>query len=57
MLTDTILGLAIAAIVVSSVAWVSQYRRIRDRLRVRKAMRVAHQQAKAASSPTGPTVA
>jgi hypothetical protein len=39
MLSDTILGLAIALIVVSSVAWVSQYRKIRDRMKLRKTAR------------------
>ena len=56
MLKDTIYGLVVAAIVISSVAWVSQFRRIRDRMRVRKAMRAAHQAAKQ-STPTGPTAA
>jgi hypothetical protein len=39
MLTDTVLGLAIAVFVISSIAWVSQYRRIRDRIRAKKAPR------------------
>jgi hypothetical protein len=42
MLSDTILGLAIALIVISSVAWVSQYRKIRDRMRLKKAVRAEH---------------
>ncbi len=57
MLKDTILGLAIAAIVISSVAWVSQYRRIRDRMRVRKAMRAAHHPTKPETTPAGRTAA
>ena len=56
MLKDTIYGLVIAAIVISSVAWVSQFRRIRDWIQVRKAMRAAHQAHKQ-STPTGPTAA
>jgi hypothetical protein len=39
MLSDTVLGLATALVVVSSVAWVSQFRRIRDRMKIRKAIR------------------
>ena len=39
MLMDSIVGLAVAVIVISSVAWVSQYRKIRDRIRVKKALR------------------
>jgi predicted FMN-binding regulatory protein PaiB len=39
MIMDSIIGLAIAVIVLSSVAWVSQYRKIRDRIRVKKALR------------------
>jgi predicted FMN-binding regulatory protein PaiB len=38
MLMDSIIGLAVAVIVISSVAWVSQYRKIRDRIRVKKAL-------------------
>jgi hypothetical protein len=40
MLMDSIIGLAAAIIVISSVAWVSQYRKIRDRIRIKKAMRL-----------------
>jgi hypothetical protein len=43
MLSDTVLGLAIAVIVISSVAWVSQFRRIRNRMKTRKTHR-AHQE-------------
>jgi hypothetical protein len=39
MLMDSIIGLAVAVVVISSVAWVSQYRKIRDRIRVKKAFR------------------
>ena len=42
MLSDTVIGLAIALIVISSVAWVSQYRRIRERMKLRKAIREDH---------------
>jgi hypothetical protein len=42
MLSDTVIGLAIALIVISSVAWVSQYRKIRDRMKLRKAVRAEH---------------
>jgi predicted nucleic acid-binding protein len=38
MLSDTVIGLAIAAIVISSVAWVSQFRRIKANLKLRKAI-------------------
>lgn len=47
MLMDSIVGLAVAVIVISSVAWVSQYRKIRDRIRLKKAMQARHDQAKA----------
>jgi hypothetical protein len=33
---DSIIGLAAAVIVISSIAWVSQYRKIRDRIRAKK---------------------
>jgi hypothetical protein len=46
MLPDTIIGLAVAVFVISSVAWVSQFRKIRDRIRAKKAMRAARQVAK-----------
>jgi hypothetical protein len=39
MIMDSIIGLAVAVIVISSVAWVSQYRKIRDRIRVKKVRR------------------
>jgi hypothetical protein len=56
MLKDTMYGLVVAAIVISSVAWISQFRRLRDRIRVRRAMRAAHQAPKQSTS-TGPTAA
>lgn len=40
MIMDSIVGLAVAVIVISSVAWVSQFRKIRDRIRLKKAMRM-----------------
>jgi hypothetical protein len=43
-----VLGLAIAAIVISSVAWVSQFRRIRNRIMIRKAHRAQQEAAKGA---------
>lgn len=46
MLPDTIIGLAVAVFVISSVAWVSQFRKIRDRIRAKKVMRAARQAAK-----------
>jgi hypothetical protein len=39
MLTDTVIGLSMAVIVISSIAWVSQFRKIRDRIRARKSVR------------------
>jgi hypothetical protein len=42
MLSDTVLGIAIALIVISSLAWASQYRKIRDRMRLRRAVRAEH---------------
>jgi predicted FMN-binding regulatory protein PaiB len=39
MIMDSIVALAIAVVVISSVAWVSQYRKIRDRIRLKKALR------------------
>jgi hypothetical protein len=39
MLSDTVLGLVIAVIVISSVAWVAQFRRIKARIRLRRAVR------------------
>ena len=50
MLKDTIVGLVVAVIVISSVAWVSQFRRIRDKIRTKKAVRAARQVAKAPDS-------
>jgi hypothetical protein len=46
MLSSTMLGLAIALIVISSVAWVSQFRRIRNRIRIRKAHHTHHEAAR-----------
>ena len=40
MLMDSIIGLGVAIIVISSVAWVSQYRKIRDRIRLKKTTRM-----------------
>lgn len=48
MLTDSLVGLAAAVIVISSVAWVSQYRRIRARIRLRKAIRAEREARRAA---------
>jgi hypothetical protein len=39
MLKDSLMGLATAIFVISSVAWVSQWRKIRNRIRINKAMR------------------
>jgi hypothetical protein len=39
MLNDSLVGLATAIFVISSVAWVSQWRRIRERMRINKALR------------------
>jgi hypothetical protein len=41
MLEDSFVALAIAVVVISSVAWVSQFRKIRDRFRVRRATPIA----------------
>jgi hypothetical protein len=49
MLTDTILGLVIAVIVISSVAWVSQFRRIRNRLKIKRAIRADREASRLAS--------
>jgi hypothetical protein len=46
MLSNTMAGLAIAVIVISSVAWVSQFKRIRNRMRVRKAHHAQEEPAK-----------
>jgi len=51
MLGDSLTGLAIAIFVISSVAWVSQWRRIRNRMRIGKAMRAERQ---AANTPEWP---
>ncbi len=40
MLMDSIIALAAAVIVISSVTWVSQYRKIRDRIRAKKAIQL-----------------
>jgi len=49
MFMDSIIGLAAAIIVISSVAWVSQFRKIRDHIRAkRKAARIQQNAAKAA---------
>jgi hypothetical protein len=46
---DSIIGLAAAVIVISSVAWVSQYRKIRARIKAKqKAARTRQEPAKAA---------
>ncbi|HEY4379334.1 MAG TPA: hypothetical protein VGN01_03250 [Acidobacteriaceae bacterium] len=50
MLKDTMIGLVVAVIVISSVAWVSQFRRIREKLRLRKAIRAAQQAPKTQDS-------
>lgn len=39
MLKDSLIGLAIALFVISSIAWVGQFRRIRNRIKINKAMR------------------
>jgi hypothetical protein len=43
MLIDSIIGLVAAIVVISSVAWVSQYRKIRDRIRAKKKAARIHQ--------------
>ena len=47
MTSDTVLGLITALVVVSSVAWVSEFRKVRDKVMLRKAIREeeAHQAA------------
>ena len=50
MLKDTVIGLVVAVIVISSVAWVSQFRKIRDKIRMKKAVRAAHRVEKPAES-------
>ena len=46
MIMDSIVGLAMAVVVISSVAWVSQYRKIRDRIRLKRALRAQTEAAK-----------
>jgi hypothetical protein len=36
MFMDSAAGLAVAVVVISSIAWVSQFRKIRDRIRAKK---------------------
>lgn len=48
MLTDSLVGLAAAVIVISSVAWVSQYRKIRAKIRQKKAIREEREARRAA---------
>jgi hypothetical protein len=45
---DSLAGLAVAVIVISSVAWVSQYRKIRARIKARQKARDQQVPAKAA---------
>jgi predicted FMN-binding regulatory protein PaiB len=52
MLNDSLVGLAIAIFVISSVAWVSQWRRIRNRMRINKAIRAERHAA--ATTPEWP---
>jgi len=52
MLQDSLVGLATAVLVISSVAWVGQWRRIRNSMRINKAMRAERQAA--ASTPEWP---
>ena len=52
MLQDSLVGLATAVLVISSVAWVGQWRRIRNRMRINKAIRAERQAA--ASTPEWP---
>jgi hypothetical protein len=49
MLMDSIVGLAIAVVVISSVAWVSQYRKIRAKFRAKKAAARAQQEPRKAA--------
>jgi hypothetical protein len=51
MLRDSLMGLVVAVFVISSVAWVSQWRRIRHRMKINKAMRAERQ---AANTPEWP---
>jgi hypothetical protein len=46
MLSSTVSGLAIAVFVISSVAWVSQFRKIRNRIMIRKAQRAQQESEK-----------
>ena len=48
MLSDTLLGLAMAIVVISSVAWVTQFRRIRATINLRRTMREQRTAAKPA---------
>jgi hypothetical protein len=48
MLSDSIMGLGIAIIVISSVAWVGPWRKIMQRIKVRRAVRAGHAAAKTA---------
>ena len=43
MLKDSLVGLAIAVFVISSIAWVGQWRRIRNRMKINKALREERQ--------------
>jgi hypothetical protein len=43
MAKDSLMGLAIAIIVISSIAWVGQWRRIRHRMKMKKAVRAEPQ--------------
>lgn len=47
MLKESLAGLAIAIFVISSIAWVSQFRKIRDRIRLKQAARQQQAAAKA----------
>ena len=49
MLSDTVIGLAIAAVVISSVAWVSQFRKIRANFKLRRAIQAERQAPKASN--------
>ena len=51
MLSDTFIGLAIAVIVLSSVAWVAQWRRIVHRFKMRKALHDQHDKAERPADP------
>ena len=51
MLSDTFIGLAIAVIVLSSVAWVAQWRRIMHQFKMRKALRDRHDDRECPADP------